>query len=201
MAKITVNERLLVGAVLERLVSGRIFEGDLRDIVAFAVKIPTSEKIIRHDVKSERGANKKAVGFTPEHGNIAVGNREDSFEEKYEGFYFERIGYYRMWREFSGEIRFQHWRSDFNKMGNEQGDRADSNYPIYYISYVKESFLPLSFGIIKCDIISKTIYWPGLVRMFLKALIHCLKNPGVEIKIKAFNIVSENKKEELWSAQ
>jgi hypothetical protein len=95
-------------------------------------------------------------GHTPEFGDVTIKDesREEQIEKSF-GVYKDRVGYYRLWKDSDGTLRFHHfWKSGITtqsvfKAGPEE----------YYLGYDTRSLEPLYLGLLQRKILLRFWLW------------------------------------------
>jgi hypothetical protein len=88
-------------------------------------------KLISGNIITGGGESGGTTAHTPEHGNVTIKTESEDREKNIQfGYSKERIGYYKVWKEFEGKINFQFfWKSDTTTEG------TSTPPPLYTLTY------------------------------------------------------------------
>jgi hypothetical protein len=141
------NERIQLAADIEKLIRSK--EPALEEakrLVNFASKIRISDEKIIYTQDRNIRQGKKFVGHTNEAGQIDYQDDQESKQINYSGWYFERIGYYKVWQKTPGRIMICHWKKSIYSLSGNEETQAEAFSNGYYLEYDKGSKEVIEFG-------------------------------------------------------
>lgn len=155
----SVDERMLINAAIERIVSrSDDMHEAARIIVQFGSRLKNASRMrLSASVRAE-STDDNISGYSPGVGEINAKD-EKSKEETHHlelGCNKERVGHYRMWRERDTRICLQHfWKSELSTMSMDDEEPDE-----YVLGYDEETLTPQYVGIRRSRTLS--IPWIGM---------------------------------------
>lgn len=167
------HDKFVLNAAIEKLISNK--DPDIESaeaIIKHAHNIPVSENNKKLWCITEISSSKGMLGHTPEQGNISVNDSSRGSEVHMEGWYLDRVGNYKIWKENEDEINFKHWKDDLKLLGREDEIDFLTKQLVYFLIYDIGSLEPRSFGHIKYEIIKSSVLWLPIISVAIKRLLH-----------------------------
>ena len=151
------SERMAVNAAIEKLIAQDDEDGEAaRVVIEYGDSLQTSGRIQISRSRHTKSSGSEVSGYSPGHGKVTV--KDEGKEEHTEwdfGVHKDRVGYFRLWKEQNGLLRFHHfWKSGITTASMTQLP------DVYHLGYEPESLEPNYLGIERKSTILK--FWLGV---------------------------------------
>jgi hypothetical protein len=139
------SERMAVNAAIERLIT-RVDEDSeaARIIVSYGSKLKKSGSIQMEANSSTKSSGSEVSGYSPVQGEITIKDKEHEEQKEWSfGVHKDRVGYFRLWKEGEGLLKFHHfWKSSITTKSID-----DDGPEEYHLGYDVVSFDPKYLGV------------------------------------------------------
>lgn len=151
-------DRLAVNAAIRELIDGTDdWQKSAKIIINACHNLPDSS-MFNARLTTPRKSGGKITGYVAGQGNITIDDKRRPKPFKWEyGSPKERIGYYRIWKRYSGRLNIQHfWKAE---IGTRSPD--DPGPEKYLLDYNPKTLRPIFFGTVIIRTIFQLWFWPG----------------------------------------
>lgn len=141
------NDKMIVNAAIQKLINkNNDYLTAAQNLVAFARNIKVTKNVFHTKTFTKISVDKQARSQSDISKDINITHEENSYKEKYEGWYFERVGHYRVWKFDENEINFQPWNNVFESIALDMKNVSHLFDNTFYLNYCPTDPKLLEFG-------------------------------------------------------
>jgi hypothetical protein len=141
------NDKMIVNAAIQKLING---DDDhlvaAQVLIEFAHNIKVSNNIFRTKTLTKVNVDEQVRNRSNISKDTNITHGKKSYEEKHEGWIFERVGHYRVWRFEENEINFQPWNNVFESIALDMKNVSHLFDNTFYLNYCPTDPKLLEFG-------------------------------------------------------
>lgn len=143
------NERMLVNAAIEKVIAVADDDGSsARIVIEYGSKLKQAGLLQVERTKISGPSGGGISGVSPGYGKVDFNQGDTDNSESVEsnfGIEKDRVGYYRLWKEKDGLLKFHHfWKSDLSTEGSD-GEKPNE----YWLGYCPITLDPKFFGVVQ----------------------------------------------------